>query len=271
MTNKRELILQRARRNQILQHMGVQQWRVKVAVLNEDASESDYSENAYVGNSNQTSNDADLLLSDQQRSQPSAIHLDPLADLDMSGLQTWLIESDNCKSCHADKLLFGDGNEQARWMFVVDAPSSHELDARRFFTGRSGQLFDVLLQAVGLSRSDVYISSIFKCAPVDDLSNQASCRAVLARQIELVAPQVIIAFGEFAAQSLIKTNDAMQILRHNDQVCASSRTPVIPTYSPAQMLDDASLKAKVWQDLKKAIRWTQTEVDNHKSNHVVET
>jgi len=73
-------------------------------------------------------------------------------------------------------------------MFVIDAPNSTEIEGKTFFTGRAGQLFDAMLLALGLSREQVYCSSVFKCAPTDDLSITSQCDAMVLRQIELVAP-----------------------------------------------------------------------------------
>ncbi len=177
----------------------------------------------------------------------------PLADLDMQGLQDWVYNSANCSSCNPSNSMLGQGSVQADWMFIIDAPNSRELQAQQFFAGRAGKLFEAMLLPLGMEREDVYVSSIFKCAPTDDLTLSPSCDDVLQRQIELVSPKVIVAFGEFVAQSLIKANDSIDVLRQSEQRCISSNSIVIPTFSPAQMLDDASLKAHVWQDLKKAI------------------
>ena len=98
--------------------------------------------------------------------------------------------------------------------------------------------------------------SIFKCAPTDDLSITPQCDALVLRQIELVSPKVVISFGEFASQALLKSNSMLEVLRDNEQRCFRTQKIIIPTYTPQEMLDDSTLKAKVWSDLKKAIRLT---------------
>ena len=105
---------------------------------------------------------------------------------------------------------------------------------------------------------------MFKCAPTDDLTLTPQCNAILTQQINLVMPKVIVTFGEFAAQAVIKSNLSLNSLREQDNELFTNQAqnsripvipiPVIPTFTPAQMLDDNSLKAMVWADLKKALR-----------------
>jgi len=161
--------------------------------------------------------------------------------------------NEHCPSCGWGNGLLGSGHQQADWMFVIDAPNSREIQAKALFAGRAGQLFEAMLTALGLERDMVYCTSLFKCAPTDDLSITPQCDALLQRQIDLVAPKVIVTFGEFTAQSLLKSNSSLEALRQTEQTCLRTQTLILPTYSPAQMLDDTILKSKVWHDLKKAI------------------
>ena len=162
--------------------------------------------------------------------------------------------NEHCPSCGWGNAFLGSGNQQADWLFIVDAPNMRDIEAKSMFSGRAGQLFEAMLSAIGLDREQVYATSVFKCAPTDDLSANPQCESIVRQQIRLVAPQIIITFGEFAAQSIIKSNLALKDLRLNDHSSIASNTPIIPTYSPSQMLDDTSLKALVWQDLKKSLR-----------------
>ena len=135
-----------------------------------------------------------------------------------------------------------------------------ETQEKTFFTGRSGQLFEGMLLALGLDRSNVYATSVFKCAPTEDLTLTPQCNAVLTQQIDLIMPKVIVTFGEFAAQAVMKSNLSLNNLRAQDNEllinqAQNSRIPVITTFTPAQMLDDNSLKAMVWADLKKSLRF----------------
>lgn len=177
-----------------------------------------------------------------------------LANLDWPGLQRRIDSSAHCPSCGLGNAHLGTGDINADWMFVVDAPNSREIEAGCLFTGRAGQLFDAILLALDLERQQVYTTSVFKCAPVDDLSIAPQCDELVHRQIALINPKVVIAFGEFAAQALIKSNHKLDLLRQTEQLCVRTQTPVVATYSPAEMLNETALKAFVWQDLKKCMR-----------------
>ena len=270
-------------RNTILKQMGIQQWRPQNAGLNSSVKQANSDvdikpsdegllvdapldvglkkteavKDAEALDKAEAPNQAEAQVQPEQDHQAVETK-NPLADLDMHGLQQRVNDSASCASCNMSNSLLGAGDPQANWMFVVDAPNSRELQAQHFFAGRAGKLFEAMLFALGLSRDMVYTTSIFKCAPTEDLKLRPNCDDVLKRQIELVAPKVIIAFGEFVAQSLIKTNDTMDLLRQSDQYCAVSQSTVIATYSPAQMLNDTSLKSHVWQDMKKAINVTNS-------------
>ena len=136
---------------------------------------------------------------------------------------------------------------------MVDAPSKAELQQEQILVGRAGKLFDAMLNALGLTRDIVYCSSVFKCAATENLGESPQCDDILARQISLIEPKVIVTFGEFAAQKVIKANEPLASLRQSKQQCYTSNVVIVPTYSPAEMLNDASLKPSVWQDLKRAL------------------
>jgi len=176
------------------------------------------------------------------------------AALSWSDLHSRLETNEYCPSCGWGNSLLGAGEQAADWMFLVDAPNSREIEAKSLFVGRDGQLFDAILHALKLTREQVYCTSVFKCAPTDDLSVTPSCDHFLQRQIELVAPRVLIAFGEFSAQTLLKSNAALDVMRSSKQHCYQTKTPIIVTHSPQDMLKNSALKSDVWHDLKKAIR-----------------
>ncbi len=183
---------------------------------------------------------------------------EPIAELDWQGLQAFVDTSTQCATCGENRSLLGAGDPNANWLFVIDAPISQDIIAQQLLGARAGQLFEAMLGAVGLDRSSVYTTSVFKCVASDDLSLAPNCDKVLHRQIELVQPQVVITFGEFAAQSAIKANESLDVLRNSEQFCFRTKVPIVPTYTPAQMLDDASLKTKVWQDLKRCLSISAT-------------
>jgi len=172
-------------------------------------------------------------------------------ELDWQGLQGKIESAQDCPTCSSHNSVLGSGNVNAEWVFITDAPSSMSVQNDVLFSGRAASLFDAICLALDLSREDIYVTSIFKCAPTDDLSVSPQCNRFIEQQLGLLDPKVIVTFGEFSAQAILKANASMDELRANDQQSVGTGIPVVPTYSPAQMLDEPSLKSKVWQDLKK--------------------
>lgn len=162
-----------------------------------------------------------------------------------------------CTLCglHASRTqtVFGVGNRGSDWMFIGEAPGAEE-DARgEPFVGRAGQLLNAMIRAVGLERESVYIANILKCRPPNNRDPQpdevAHCSAYLNRQIELVAPRVIVAVGRIAAQNLLRTDQATGRLRGRIHRLPGFDIPVVVTYHPAYLLRKPIEKRKVWQDL----------------------
>lgn len=177
----------------------------------------------------------------------------PLDGASWQDLQALVDGWQHCPTCGDNKSLLGHGSVNADWLFVSDAPTSLEIEQQSLFAGRAGLLFDAMLNAIGLDRQQVYATSLFKCVASDDMSVIPACDTILQRQIQLLNPKVVVTFGEFTAQTMLKANANLDVLRTQDQHCINSKVVVVPTYTPAQMLDDARLKSKVWADLKKAI------------------
>ena len=160
-----------------------------------------------------------------------------------------------CRACalHAGRTqtVFGVGNRNAHWLFVGEAPGAEEDKRGEPFVGRAGQLLNAMLFAIGLQREQIYIANVLKCRPPDNRDPQGTevhcCEPYLLRQIELIAPKIIIAMGRFAAHSLLKTELALSKLR--GQRLAYHGIPLIVTYHPAYLLRNPIDKRKVWQDL----------------------
>ncbi len=166
-----------------------------------------------------------------------------------------------CSLCETRKqTVFGVGNVNAEWMLIGEAPGAEE-DARgEPFVGQAGRLLDNMLASIGMSRTgqtpkSVYIANVLKCRPPGNRNPQpdevAKCEPFLLRQIELVAPALIIVMGRFAAQSLLGTDASIASLRgrrHRITV-AGRQIPVIVTYHPAYLLRNLVDKGKSWADL----------------------
>ena len=107
----------------------------------------------------------------------------------------------------------GEGNPDARIMFIGEGPGADEDAQGRPFVGRAGQLLDKIIIACGLKRSDVYIGNILKCRPPDNRDPRAdeiiSCLPFLQRQIEIINPEIIVALGAHAAKTLLNTTKSI--------------------------------------------------------------
>jgi uracil-DNA glycosylase len=150
----------------------------------------------------------------------------------------------------------GEGNPRAELMCVGEAPGASEDASGRPFVGQAGQLLTKILQAINLSRDDVFIANVLKHRPPGNRNPRPdeveACRPYLVRQIELVRPKVIIAFGSFAAQTLLETKLAIGKLR--GAVHRYHGIPVIVTYHPAALLRNPSWKRPTWEDVQLARR-----------------
>lgn len=159
-------------------------------------------------------------------------------------------------------VVFGSGNPDARLVVIGEGPGEEEDKQGKPFVGRAGQLLTAMIEkGMGLKREDVYICNVLKCRPPDNRTPAtdeiAACKDYLLRQIEIVNPEVIIALGAPAAQTLLDTREGIGKLRarwHGFFISGISLDgepiPVMPTYHPAYLLRDPSQKAKAWADLK---------------------
>lgn len=153
-------------------------------------------------------------------------------------------------------IVFGDGDPQARLLFVGEGPGADE-DAQGLpFVGRAGQLLNNMITAMGLSREQVYIANIVKCRPpqnrTPDTEEARTCSPFLLRQIEIVKPEVIVALGATAATYLLNVKSSLAALRGRIHTAYNSK--LIVTYHPAYLLRDPRQKKETWIDLQIAMR-----------------
>lgn len=157
------------------------------------------------------------------------------------------------------RVVFGEGALDAALMFVGEAPGRDEDLSGRPFVGRAGQLLSRMIAAMGFDRSQVYIANVLKCRPPQNRTPApdeiAACLPYLRRQIDGIAPRVIVALGAPAARTLLETDLGINALRGTPRACAlRPETPVVPTFHPAYLLRREEEKPKSWQDLKLALR-----------------
>jgi len=165
-----------------------------------------------------------------------------------------------CTRCHLSAsrthTVFGVGDQNADWMIIGEAPGAEEDRRGEPFVGRAGKLLDEMLRAVGQGRDRVFIANILKCRPPNNRDprpeESAACRSYLDRQIELVAPRIILAVGRIAAQLLLDTDAPVGQLR--GVVHRLGDMPLVVTYHPAYLLRSPAQKRKAWSDLRLASR-----------------
>jgi uracil-DNA glycosylase len=155
-----------------------------------------------------------------------------------------------------NKLVFADGDANARLMFVGEGPGADE-DAQGLpFVGRAGQLLNNMISAMGLKREEVYIANVVKCRPPGNRTPEPeeanTCSPFLFRQIDVVRPEVIVALGATAATYLLGQRQPLAGLR--GRVHSFRGTKLIVTYHPAFLLRDPRQKKEAWADLQIAMR-----------------
>lgn len=186
-----------------------------------------------------------------------------LAAMDMETLRGCVAACTACGLCRGRRqAVFGMGPapEQVRWLVVGEAPGEQEDRQGLPFVGRSGQLLDAMLAAVGMSRErDVYIANVIKCRPPGNRNPKpeeiAACSPYLMRQIALLKPERILVLGRFAAQTLLGTDAAIAGLRGRVHILKTRGRdiPVVVSYHPAYLLRSPAEKARAWQDLRLAL------------------
>jgi uracil-DNA glycosylase family 4 len=161
-----------------------------------------------------------------------------------------------CKLCEKRKtVVVGEGNPRARLVFVGEGPGEQEDIQGRPFVGKAGQLLDKMIGAMGLSREDVMILNVVKCRPPGNRNPEPdeieACSPFLYRQLDAIQPEVIVALGKFAAQTLLKTEERISSLRGRFHALPKRDTKLMPTFHPAFLLRNPESKREAWEDLKK--------------------
>ncbi len=154
------------------------------------------------------------------------------------------------------KTVFGDGPADAELVFVGEAPGADEDVQGVPFVGRAGKLLDKIIAAMGMDRSEVYICNVLKCRPPGNRNplpgEAASCWPFLREQMEVIKPKLIVTLGAPATKRLMGTEESIGRMR--GAVHDYFGTPLVATYHPAYLLRSPREKAKVWEDMKMALK-----------------
>lgn len=153
------------------------------------------------------------------------------------------------------RTVFGAGARDAAWMVIGEAPGADEDRRGEPFVGRAGRLLDAMLYAAGLAREEVFITNTLKCRPPRNRDPEPgeteSCGPYLDRQIELLAPRVLLLVGRFAAHRVLGADAPLGRLRGREHLCARGgrSIPAVVTYHPAYLLRSPLAKRDAWEDL----------------------
>jgi DNA polymerase len=154
------------------------------------------------------------------------------------------------------KIVFADGDSNARLMFVGEGPGADEDASGVPFVGKAGQLLNNMIGAMGLKREEVYIANIVKCRPPANRAPEPveanTCSQFLLRQIDVVQPQVIVALGATAATYLLGVKQSLASLRGRWHGCRGAK--LVVTYHPAFLLRDPRQKGEAWKDLQMVMK-----------------
>jgi len=191
----------------------------------------------------------------RQRESEPAVATPPagVETMDWAALREAVSACRRCPLCEKRKqAVLGVGALSAPWLFVGEGPGADEDEKGEPFVGQAGKLLDGMLAAAKLARGrEVYIANVVKCRPpgnrVPAPEEAAACAAWLDRQIELIAPRLIVALGKTAAIRLTGQESSLASLR--GKVHAYRGVPVVVTYHPAYLLRNLPDKAKAWEDL----------------------
>jgi uracil-DNA glycosylase len=175
----------------------------------------------------------------------------------LDALRALLENFDGCAlKFTATRLVFADGNPQARIMFVGEAPGREEDLEGRPFVGRSGKLLDRMIAAIGLDRSNAYIANVIPWRPPGNRTPTPQetqlCLPFIQRQIELVNPDVLVTLGNPSTQTLLSTREGIMKTRGRwfDYDTGTRAIRALATFHPAYLLRSPSYKKMAWQDLR---------------------
>lgn len=167
------------------------------------------------------------------------------------------VKTHECQKCELSKtrnsVVFGEGSIRARIMMIGEGPGQVEDELGRPFVGPAGQLLSKMLQSVGLTREEVYITNVVKCRPprnrVPSAEECSACLGYLRGQVALIRPEIIVCLGKVAASAIIEED--FKITKLRGSVYERKGFYIIPTFHPSALLRDESKKKYAYEDFKK--------------------
>ncbi len=178
--------------------------------------------------------------------------MNPVQDVDSLG--SFRESICKCKKCPLSNtrtnFVFGVGNPHADIVFVGEAPGEKEDLIGEPFVGRAGKLLDKILEAIDLTREDIYICNVLKCRPPqnrDPLPNEVDlCEPYLKTQLSMINPKLIVALGRVSACTILNTKEPLKNLRN--RMFQYEGIDLLVTYHPAALLRNPNFKKPAWED-----------------------
>ncbi|MFH1219632.1 MAG: uracil-DNA glycosylase [Candidatus Eisenbacteria bacterium] len=179
---------------------------------------------------------------------------------DAGGLEALRRETLACKACFLakgrTKVVFGEGDPSAALVFIGEGPGADEDRQGEPFVGRAGMLLTKIIEAMGLTRQEVYIANVVKCRPPGNRAPEpdeiAACLPYLEKQIDLIKPKIICTLGNVATQTVTGVRSPISTMRGRPYDYRG--VTVIPTFHPAACLRNPEIKKDVWEDVKKVMK-----------------
>ncbi|MFU8781047.1 MAG: uracil-DNA glycosylase [Kiritimatiellia bacterium] len=167
-----------------------------------------------------------------------------------------------CTACplHKDRkqAVPGQGNPTPEILFVGEAPGADEDEQGLAFVGRAGQLLTKMIEAMGYTREEVFIANVNKCRPPNNRKplreEMDACLPYLRQQVAILKPKVIVAMGATAVEGLVPESVSQKISALRGNWLSFEGTPLMPTYHPAYLLRNPSMKKPVWEDLQTVLK-----------------
>jgi DNA polymerase len=174
------------------------------------------------------------------------------APAELDGLHRVACQCTKCRLAATRKnFVFGEGNPHAGLVVIGEAPGAEEDAQGRPFVGRSGQLLDKILLAIGFTRKEVFICNIIKCRPPENRNPLADeigcCMPWLTEQLELIRPGMLLLLGKVAANTILANNLSMGAMR--GKIIKWKQYDCVVTYHPAALLRNPNWKKQCWEDV----------------------
>ena len=168
-------------------------------------------------------------------------------------LKKSIAECKKCRLCtNRTNIVLGEGNINAKIMFIGEGPGADEDKQGVPFVGKAGQLMNKAFQALGINREEIYIANIVKCRPpsnrVPEEDEAQACLNYLRNQVVLIKPEIIVLLGSTALKTILGKEYGITAVR--GKWMEKNGIKYMPTWHPAALLRDENKKIEFWQDLK---------------------